>query len=316
MSFSRQVKLELIRHPQRERCCDRTELTALLLLRGYLAIRGGEYSLSIEVEHVALARYLFTLLKAAGVASPEVLQKQVRRLGIKRYLVEVAGEDKISVLLETLDLKSSTLPRRLARVPALLPRRRCCRRAFIRGAFLAGGSLNRPDGPGYHLEINCGSPEDAGLLQSCLAEFSISASLRQRRDGSYLYLKRAEAIADFLRIIGADSAVLQLESARVLRSMRNQVNRQVNCDTANLEKVVATAQQQLLIIERLEQRCALKELPPPLREIAVARRRYPEASMRELGRLCEPPLSKSAVNHRFRKLAAMERDDSPPGQNI
>lgn len=316
MSFSRQVKLELIRHPRREPCCERTELTALLLLRGYLAIRSGEYSLSVEVEHVAQARYLFRLFKAAGAASPEVLQKQVRRLGIKRYLVEVAGEKNISALLQTLGLQSSALPRRLARGPALLPPRRCCRRAFVRGAFLAGGSLNRFDGPGYHLEINCGSPEDAGLLQNCLAEFSINASLRQRRDGSYLYLKRAEAIADFLRIIEADSAVLQLESARVLRSMRNQVNRQVNCDTANLEKVVASAQQQLLMIDRLEQRGALKELPPSLREIAVMRRRYPEASMRELGRLCEPPLSKSAVNHRFRKLTALERESGPPGQNI
>ncbi len=312
MSFSRQVKLELIRQAQKEPCCNRTELTALLLLRGYLAIRSGTRGLSVEVEHVALARYLFRLFKAAGAASPEVLQKQVRRLGIKRYLVEVTGAQNVSALLEALGLKSSELPRRLARDPSLVPGQRCCRRAFIRGAFLAGGTLNRPDGPGYHLEINCGLPEDAALLQGCLAEFSISAPLRQRRGSSYLYLKKAEAIADFLRIIGAASAVLQLESARVIRSMRNQVNRQVNCDTANLEKVVATAQQQLLVIDRLEQRCTLEELPQSLKEIALMRRRYPEASLRELGRLCKPPLSKSAVNHRFRKLIELEQESGRP----
>lgn len=166
--------------------------------------------------------------------------------------------------------------------------------------------MNRPDGTDYHLEINCGSQEDAVLLQSCLDEFSIRAAFRHRCGSCYLYLKKAEAIADFLRIIEADSAVLRLESARVIRSMRNQVNRQVNCDTANLEKVVASSQQQLMLIDRLEQRSDLENLPAALREIVVIRRRYPEASMRELGRMCEPPLSKSAVNHRFRKLAALE----------
>ncbi|HOB29027.1 MAG TPA: DNA-binding protein WhiA [Bacillota bacterium] len=310
MSFSREVKLELVRHEQKAPCCNRAELTALLLLRGYLTIRSHEHILSIEVEHVSLARHLFSLLKAAGAGSPEVLRKQVRRLGIQRYQVQVTGQENIAVLLQSLGLKRSDLPRCLVREPSLVPSQRCCRRAFIRGAFLAGGSLNTPTGAGYHLEINCGSREDADLVQSCLEEFSISAALRHRRGNYYLYLKKAEAIADFLRIIEADSAVLQLESARVIKSMRSQVNRLVNCDTANLEKVVTSAQQQLMLIDRLEQRVGLENLSPPLREIAILRRRHPEVSMKELGRMCEPPLSKSAVNHRFRKLAAIEREGS------
>lgn len=316
MSFSRQVKLELVRRPQNNTCCSRTELTALLLLRGYLTIRGREHILSVGVEHTALARYLFSLFKASGAGLPEVSKKQMRRLGIRRYQVRISGRDNVAAALRALGLKSGNLPQRPARDPALVPQRRCCRRAFVRGAFLAGGSLSAPAGRGYHLEINCGSPEDAKLLQGCLGGFAINAASRCRRGSYYLYLKNAESIADFLRVIGAGSAVLQLESVRVIRSMRSQVNRLVNCDTANLEKTVASAQQQLLLIDRLEREQGLENLPPSLRNIAIMRRRHPEASMRELGRLCEPPLSKSAVNHRLRKLAALEREeDRAEGQN-
>jgi len=123
-------------------------LTALLLLRGYLTIRSHEHILSIEVEHVSLARHLFSLLKAAGAGSPEVLRKQVRRLGIQRYQVQVTGQENIAVLLQSLGLKRSDLPRCLVREPSLVPSQRCCRRAFIRGHFWPGGSLNTPTGAG------------------------------------------------------------------------------------------------------------------------------------------------------------------------
>ena len=141
----RQVKLELVRQPQKNCCCSRAELTAFMLLRGYLTIRSREYILSVGVEHTALARYLFRLLKAVGTGSPEVSKKQIQRLGLRRYQVQVAGWGKIDALLHTLGLKSSTLPQRLSRDPPWCPAR-CCRRAFVRGAFRTGGSLNTPTG--------------------------------------------------------------------------------------------------------------------------------------------------------------------------
>lgn len=308
MSFTRQVKLELVRHEQRAPCCGRAELAALLLLRGYLTIRGREYILSIEVEHIALARHLFSLFKAAGAGSAAVLRKQERRLGKKCYLVQVTGRKKITSLLQELGLNNSPEPDHPIRVPLRVPPLRCCRRAFLRGAFLAGGSLSAPAGSGYHLEINCGSREAALALRSCLVIFNIQASIRRRRGCYFLYQKNSEAIADFLRVIKADSALLQLESARVIRSMRSQVNRLVNCETANLEKVITSAQQQMALIDRVEQRIGLESLSPALRAAAEMRRRYPEASLRELGRMFDPPLSKSAVNHRFRQLAELDRN--------
>ncbi len=307
MLFTRQVKLELVRHEQRASCCNHAELTALLLLCGFLTIRGSDYILSIEVEHIALARHLFSLLKAAGAGSAAVLKKQERRLKKKCYLVQVSGKDRIESLLRERGPINGPVPDHPIRAPRRIPPLRCCRRAFLRGAFLAGGSLSAPAGSGYHLEISCGSREAALILRSCLETFNIRSSVRRRRSCYCLYQKSSEAIADFLRVIGADSALLQLESARVIRSMRNQVNRLVNCETANLDKVVASAQLQLAVIDRVEQHTGLQNLPPSLRLAAEMRRRNPEASLRELGRMFEPPLSKSAVNHRFRQLAAIDK---------
>lgn len=322
ISFTRQVKQELVRREQDAPCCRHAELTALLLLRGYLTIRRSEYILSIEVGHIGQARYIFSLFKAAGAGSAAVLQKQERRLKRKHYLVQVAGRGKIMLLLQKLGLNNGFLPGQLIRVPPRVPPLRCCRRSFLKGAFLAGGSLSASAGSGYHLEISCGSPEAALVLHSCLDKFNIHSSIRQRRGCYYLYQKNSEEIADLLRVIGADSALLRLESARVIRSMRSQVNRLVNCETANLEKIVASGQQQLALIDRVDQHIGLTGLTPALRAAAEMRRRYPEASLRELGRMFDPPLSKSAMNHRFRKLAMLDRSidhlkiNFPPEENI
>lgn len=309
MSFTRHVKLELVRHGQRAAsCCSQAELAALLLLCGYLTIRRGDYILSVEVEHIALARHLFSLFKAAGAGSAVVLRKLEHRLKRKRYLVQVSGKNKIILLFGESTTDNNPVRDHLIRLSPRVPAQRCCRRAFLKGAFLAGGSLSVPAGSGYHLEINCGTPEAAALLRDCMGEFNIQASLRRRRKLFIIYLKNSEAIADFLRVIGADSALLQLESARVIRSMRSQVNRLVNCETANLEKIVASSQQQLAMIDRVEQHMGLENLSTDLRAAAEMRRHYPEASLRELGRMFDPPLSKSAVNYRFRKLAALDQD--------
>lgn len=308
MSFTRQAKLELVRHEERAFCCGRAELAALLLLRGYLTIRGREDPLSIEVDHIALARHLFCLFKAAGAGSAVVLKKHERRLGKICYPVQVAGRNNITSLLHELGLNNGPAPDRLTGLTPRVPPLRCCRRSFLRGAFLAGGSLSASAGSGYHLEINCGSRELAMVLRSCLGKFNIQSSIRRRRGSFFLYQKNSEAIADFLRVIEADSALLRLESARVIRSMRSQINRLVNCETANLEKVVATAQQQLALIDRLERRIGLENLSPALRAAAEMRRRYPEASLRELGRMFDPPLSKSAMNYRFRQLSLLAQN--------
>jgi cell division protein WhiA len=317
VSFSRQVKQELSRRDDKHDCCGAWELTAFLLLRGYLSIREGTQTLIIQVDYNSIARHLFSLLKAAGIESPVVIRQQEQRLGKNSYLVQVTGTEQIEALLIYLRLKESGQANHLSRDSHFAPHKRCCRRAFIRGAFMAAGSISVSGRSGYHMEINCSYQEDAAALQKYLDSFSIKSFLRRHRDSYSVYLKDAEAIADFLRIIDASSAVLYLENIRVVKSMRNQVNRLVNCDTANLQKTVNSAQQQLKQIERIETCIGLDNLPPSLSQAARLRRRHPEASLKELGMLLSPPVGKSGMNHRFRQLERIAGEcDIRGGKNI
>ncbi len=302
MSLTVQVKQEVSRLEDSLVCCDSWELKAFLLRSGYYTIGQKSHVLSIVVDHHAVARRLFNLLRQAGVSSPAILKQQEKRLQKKRFLVSVYGRDQLDALLVYLDMKEAgknlSLPRKLTAVP----KRLCCKKSLLRGAFLVGGSISVTRQSGYHLEISCNSIEDARVYQKTLQSFDINPLPRKRKDLVFLYLKNAEAIADFLRVIGAGSTLLQIESLRVVNSMRNQVNRLVNCETANLEKTVASAHQQLDTIDQVERLLGLDNISPTLREAALIRRSYPEASLKELGELIEPPISKSAMSHRFRQL--------------
>lgn len=312
MSLTRQVKEELTRHEDGPECCSSWELKAILLKNGYYTFRQKEYSLSAMVDHVSVARRLFNLLRKAGVETPLIYKRQEVRLRRSQYVVQVYGTEQVDALLIYLDLKEVGHFLTLLRRHAAIPRRSCCRRAFLRGAFLAGGSISVSRRSGYHLEINCGSPEDTGVYQQLLKSYNLAPLLRIRNDTAYLYFKNAESVADFLRIIGAGSALLQFESQRVVKSMRNRVNRLVNCETANLGKVVASAQQQLDLINELDRAIGLNNLSSALKDIALLRRKYPEASFKELGELSAPPLTKSGISHRFRQLEQIIRKTRKP----
>ena len=302
MSLTRQVKQELARLGDNLPCCSSWELKALLVKNGYYTIRQNTHSLAVMVDDNAVARRVFNLLREAGVSAPYIIRQQEKRLSKNRFLVLVSGRQEIDSLLVYLDFKEAGgylfLPGRHMTVP----RRSCCRKALSRGIFLAGGSVSISGKSGYHLEINCGSLEDALVYKEILEGFELAPFLRERKETAFLYFKSAEAVGDYLRIIGAGHTLLELESSRVVKSMRNQVNRVVNCETANLEKVVASAQGQLDLIEHLDRRIGLHNLPPSLREAAFLRRAHPEASLKELGKMLEPPVSKSGINHRFRQM--------------
>lgn len=302
MSLTRQVKQELARSEETLACCSSWELKALLLRHGYYTIRQKTHILSIATDEFAVARRLFKLLRRAGVATPAIARHQEKRLQKSRFLVQVYGRDQVDALLVYLDLKEAGRHLSFFRKFTAVPRRNCCRKAFLRGAFMAGGSISISRHSGYHLEINCGSLEDAEIYEDILGHFDLAPLTRRRKGNVFFYFKNAEAVADFLRIIGAGSTLLELESMRVVKSMRNQVNRLVNFETANLEKVVASAQHQLETIGQVDRLIGLANISSALREAALIRRSYPEASLKELGELLTPPVSKSGMNHRFRQL--------------
>ena len=177
----------------------------------------------------------------------------------------------------------------------------CCRRAFIRGAFLASGSLSDPE-KFYHFEIVCATEEKAKQLQGIIATFDLEAKIVKRKRYYIVYIKEGSQIVDILNVMEAPVALMELENIRILKDMRNSVNRQVNCETANINKTVSAAVKQIEDIEYIRDTIGLENLPENLEEIARERVERPEATLKELGEALDPPVGKSGVNHRLRKL--------------
>lgn len=184
--------------------------------------------------------------------------------------------------------------------------RSCCKRAFLRGAFLASGSISDPE-KSYHFEIVCQRQEQAQLLQELLEGFELDAKIVLRKKYHIVYLKEGAQIVDALNIMGAHVALMNLENVRILKEMRGSVNRIVNCETANINKVVGASCRQAEDIRYIQNKIGLDELAPALREMAQLRLEYPDSSLVELGKLCDPPIGKSGVNHRLRKLSELAK---------
>ena len=201
---------------------------------------------------------------------------------------------------------SLTIPVRLMRerlTPDLCGtlRRSCCKRAFLRGAYLCIGSMSNP-GKSYHLEFDCVKEERAKLLRELIADFDIPAKIARRKKYYVVYVKEGSAICDMLNIMGAHVSMMDFENYRIVKEVRNSVNRKVNCETANITKTVNAAAAQVRDIELIRETCGFGRLPETLREIAELRLEYQEATLQELGQLLTPPVGKSGVNHRLRKL--------------
>jgi hypothetical protein len=182
-----------------------------------------------------------------------------------------------------------------------------CQKAYLRGAFLGGGSVNSPQSE-YHLEFRCQHQEQARSLLKLLNKFNLGGHLTERKDKYLLYFKGYQEIITILNIIGAHQALLKMEDVQALKEVKNNVNRKVNCETANLDKTVKAAMGQLENIQIIEDNRGLDKLPEGLKEISILRQRHPYASFKELGQLLEPPLSKSGVNHRLRRIKKIAQE--------
>ena len=187
-------------------------------------------------------------------------------------------------------------------VNGILLQQTCCRRAYIRGAFLAGGSISDPN-KSYHFEIVCREIAQAKQLQDAINSFEMEAKIVERKKHQVVYLKEGAQIVDMLNIMEAHVALMNLENVRILKEMRNSVNRKVNCETANISKTVAAAVKQLGDIEYIKQNAGLDSLPENLKEMALLRLEYPATPLKELGTYLDPPVGKSGVNHRLRRIS-------------
>ena len=304
MSFSLITKGELARVVDQKRCCRLAELAALIKTNGVLKIgEKQQVTLNIRTENASVARKVFLLGKELFQVAADVVAR--RKMQLKKnniYAISISGPTMV-ILRETgLLNREGEL---LTGINKKLVRRDCCRRAYLRGTFLGSGSLTNP-GSGYHLEIVLGSRQYAQEVGQLLKKMSFHPGLTVRKKGYVLYLKEAEQIAGCLSMMGAHTAVLNFENVRICKEMRNQVNRLVNCETANLGKIINASLEQQKTIHFLASAIGLEKLPPQLRQVAEARLTYPEASLQELGELLE--LSKSGVRHRLRRLAEMAQN--------
>ncbi|KRN02427.1 hypothetical protein FD13_GL001880 [Levilactobacillus senmaizukei DSM 21775 = NBRC 103853] len=299
MSYASEVKKELTTLDV-HRDNAKAELVALIRMNGALGLANHRFVLNVQTENPAIARRMYQLLKQFYDLESELLVR--RKMKLKKnnlYIVRV----KTGVTEVLSDLGIFDGMQLLESVPEEILDDDMQVRSYLRGAFLAGGSVNNPETSRYHLEIYSLYEEHNQMIAEMMNRYDLNARTIVRRSGYITYLKGAERIADFLSLIGATTAMLRFEDVRIMRDMRNSVNRLVNCENANLDKVATASTRQIDNIQFIEATVGLGQLPTKLREVAEARLAHSEVSLKELGDLVPGgPISKSGINHRLRKI--------------
>lgn len=305
MSFSSEVKNEICRYTDMSRKEAVAVLSAIMKVSGTLQlVSNKQLNFKISTENPAMARLVFKLLKKYFKIHTKVMVKQggafkknnvyliiiTEEMGIRRLLGE-AGVLTNNDGFSSIDFGIE--PHIVDNVN--------CRKAYIRGAFLGGGSVSNPEKT-YHLEFVTHNSDYAEQLSNLINHFNITSKVIQRKGSYVVYIKEGEQIVDLLNIIGAHNSLLKLENVRIMKEMRNNVNRLVNCETANLSKTVNAAVRQVESIKLIQRELGLSRLPRNLRDIAEVRLNNPDESLKELGELLDPPVGKSGVNHRLRRI--------------
>lgn len=284
MSFSGKIKEELAQHYAKARHCNLAELSALVHMSGSFEKDGcGSCILKLHTENDGVARKCFTLLGKTFNISTDIAIRRNTAKGSCNYYIRAKGEELLAV--ENVIVQAV-----------------CCKRAYIRGAFIASGSMSDPD-KSYHFEIVCGTLKQAEYLRNMINSFEMDAKIVKRKKSYVVYLKEGSQIVDVLNIMEAHVALLELENVRIMKEMRNTVNRKVNCETANINKTVSASVRQMEDIIYIRDNIGFDKLPDGLKDVALTRLKYPDATLKELGGLLENPIGKSGVNHRLRKLS-------------
>ena len=278
MSFSSDVKNELARQYGKGRHCQLAELAGILSMNG----RYKDGLIRMETDNNLLfEKYAVLLQKAFSLD-----------------MSKTVDEENSARIVSALRLEES------GHVDELILQRTCCKRAFLRGAFMTAGSISDPT-KSYHFEIVCRTMEQALQLQKQMEAFSAEAKIVERKNHYIVYLKEGSQIVDMLNVMEAYVSLMNLENVRIVKEMRNLVNRKVNCETANINKTVNAAVKQIEDIRKIQSTIGFEELPYTLREMAQLRLDYPDATLKELGEYVDPKIGKSGVNHRLRKLSSI-----------
>lgn len=313
MSFSSIVKNELCRIDVNKDCCLLSELAAVVRISGSVRVSDGNIlHIRIGTENAPFARKLFSLIKNLYHVYPQVTIRKSKKL--KKhvlYILDITSLSDLDSIMGKMGMGFNTHENRemtgYASYADNISHKECCRKAYVRGAFLAAGSISDPEKT-YHLEITIHNQILAEELSCVINGFGLKSKIVTRKGNYVVYIKEGEDIVDFLNIVGAHAALMELENIRILKEMRNNVNRAVNCETANLQKTVNASIRQVENIKYIKEKIGFDHLPENLREIAEVRLEYSEANLKELGEMLSPPLGKSGVNHRLRKLDEIAED--------
>ncbi len=308
MTFSASVKNEIAKIKTDNLCCQKGELSALIKMTGTIQI-GNNIGIRLTTENAAIARRIFKLLKLNYGIHTKVVMTKNRQLKKKySYTLLIGPEDSSDRLLLSLGILASKTGIKInQRIPKNIIKNACCKKAYLRGVFLGGGSISDPEKT-YHLEIVTNNSTYAEEIKGLINSYGLNAKVVNRKNSYVVYLKEGENIVDFLNIIGAHNALFKLENIRIFKEMRNNVNRLVNCETANLSKTVNAAMRQIRNITYIKENIGLNKLPKNLRDIAELRLLHQSASLAELGEMMNPPVGKSGINHRLRKLDRIADD--------
>lgn len=305
MSFSSKVKGELSLHFGNGRHCEIAETAALVNICGQTGCFGGKFCLKIQTDSFTVAKKCFTLLKNTF----NIIADISVRSGGRRYTLAVRNFSQAESVLRATGILFSEngILRQEKRIYSPVVSSICCRRAYLRGAFIAVGSVSDPE-KNYHLEFVLTELSAAEQLRDLVNSFGLDAKVVERKEHYVVYLKEGEQIVDLLNVMEAPLALMDLENVRIVKEMRNDINRRVNCETANLNKVVGAAVKQLEDIQYIEETIGLASLPEQLAEIARIRLEYPDKSLKELGAYLTTPVGKSGVNHRLRKISSIAEE--------
>ena len=290
MSFSSEVKEELSKHPGKSRHCQIAELAALFVFDGKIEMTDSGCDMYLDSESEVVNRK-YELLEQL------LFQNRQSAQGVS----EKQQKQRLYEMVKMWD-EAKKIPVQADVVNGLLLQQSCCKRAYIRGAFLAGGSISDPN-KAYHFEIVCRTMEQAAQLRDTINSFSMDAKIVERKKHYVVYLKEGSQIVDILNVMEAHVALMEFENIRIMKDMRNSVNRKVNCETANINKTVSAAVRQTEDIKYIQDTVGFDKLPEGLKDVALTRLTYPDATLKELGTLLENPVGKSGVNHRLRKLS-------------
>lgn len=289
-------------------CCNIASLSGFVLGAGTLSLLGGgRLRLAMRFEHPGTVRLVVSRLRALLSVMPGIRMLAANKLGGRRsFEIRIEGEDARRAL-SLLHIKALGMP-----IPRHCAVKKCCREAFLRAMFLASGTIADP-ARSYQMEFVLSNEGTAEALRDHIAAFyAIRTSVVERRSQHVVYSKDADSIISLLSVMGATVAIFAMEDARILRDARNRANRAANCDAGNITKMLSASMRQQQAIEKIERTIGIDALPESLRAVAIERRLNPDISLEEIGERLSPPIGKSGVHHRLRRVEAISQSIEEP----